>query len=103
VTLKAGVRRIWEQMLSSREREMIAAALAMTARYNRADPSLMAREFHAMVFEDRFEDDLKRLAAPWFTGTARAEDAEVKALVEKIPEIRRAFQSLESRLLQRPS
>jgi hypothetical protein len=103
VMLKAGVNRIWREMLSDREREMIAAALVMTARYNPEDSSLMEREFHAMAFEKRFESDLRRLSVPWFTGSAQAAEAEVEALIGKLPEIRRAFLALETQLLPRSS
>jgi hypothetical protein len=103
VTLKAGVHRVWQEMLSDREREMIAATVVMTARYNPKDPGLMEREFHAMVFEDRFEEDLRNLTVPWFTGSAQAGDAEVEALISKLPEIRHAFLEVEAELLPRSS
>lgn len=103
VTLKAGVHRVWQDMLTDRDREMIAATLLMTAKYNPKDPSLMEREFHAMVFEDRFEDDLRRLTVPWFTGSVQAGDAEVEALIAKLPGIRDAFLEVEATLLPRSS
>jgi hypothetical protein len=99
VTLKAGVHEIWQEMLSAREREMITAALLLTARYNPNDSSLMEREFHAMIFESRFEDDLRSLSASRLDGPAKATTAEVKALIDKLPEIRGAFLALERRLL----
>jgi len=99
VTLKAGVHEIWQGMLSAREREMIATALVLTARYNPNDPSLMEREFHAMIFEGRFEENLRDLSAPGLDGSAKATAAEVQVLVDKLPGIRRAFLALEKRLL----
>jgi len=101
VTLRAGVHEIWQGMLSAREREMIATALLMTARYNPNDPSLMERELHAMIFESRLEDDLRRLSARSLDGSAKATTAEVEILVKKLPAIRRAFLALEGRLLPR--
>jgi hypothetical protein len=87
-------------MLSAREREMVAMTLGMTARYNSHDSSLMEREFHAMVFEGRFEDDLRSLSAPGIDGAAKATKVEVQALIAKLPAIRRAFVTLESRRLR---
>jgi hypothetical protein len=99
VRLKSGVHEIWQEMLSDRERELIAAALRMTARYDTTNPSLMEREFHALVFESRFEDDLWTLLVPGSDGGAKATPAEVKALLGKLPAIRRAFVALEERLI----
>jgi hypothetical protein len=99
VTLRDDVHEVWRGMLSDREREMIATALLMTARYNADDASLMEREFHAMIFESRFEDDLRSLSARSVDGPAKATTAEVEKLVDRLPEIRLAFLELEERLL----
>jgi hypothetical protein len=103
VRLKYGVHEIWREMLSNRDRELVAAALRMTAHYDTGNPSLMEREFHSLVFESRFEDDVRRLSAPGRDGRAKATTAEVQALLRKLPAIRRAFLALEQRLISSSS
>jgi hypothetical protein len=100
VRLQGAVHKIWQEMLSARERQMIATTLVMTARYNPDDSPLMEREFHSMVFESRFEDDLWSLSDLAPDGPARATKGEVQVLIDKLPEIRRAFLALERRLLR---
>jgi hypothetical protein len=98
VKLKDEVHEIWDDMLSRSEREIIATTLRRTAHYNPEDESLMEREFHAMVFEDRFEEDLQGLRTRGLDSIAQPKQEDIDELIRKLPEIRRAFVELEQRL-----
>jgi len=99
VALREQVHEIWEDMLEDEEREIIATTLRRTAYYNPDDESLMEREFHAMVFEPRFEEDMQTL---WRTrgldGPDAPKQSDVEELIEKLPDIRRAFAKIEREL-----
>jgi len=98
VKLRDEVHAIWEDMLTREERKIIANTLRRTARYNPDDESLMEREFHAMVFESRFEEDLQSLWTRGLDTEAQPKKSDVDDLLDKLPEIRRAFMELEERL-----
>jgi len=98
VAMKESVHKVWDDMLSREERKIIATTLRRTAQYNPDDESLVEREFHAMVFEDRFEDDLQSLWTRGLDATEQPKKEDVDGLIRKLPEIRRAFMELEQRL-----
>lgn len=99
VTMKDDVHGVWDDMLSHEEQKIIASTLRRTARYNPNDESLMEREFHAMVFEERFEEDLQGLWTRGFDFERAPKKEDVDALIEKLPAIRRAFNELERKLM----
>jgi len=98
VTMEEDVHEIWDDMLSREERKIIGTTLRRTARYNPDDESLMEREFHAMVFEERFEEDLQSLWTRGFDSEPQPKKEVVDELIRKLPAIRRAFTELERKL-----
>jgi len=103
VALRDEVHEIWEKMLDDDEREIIATTLRRTAYYNPDDDSLMEREFHAMVFEPRFEDDMQELWTRGLNGPDQPKLSDVEELIRKLPAIRRAFVEIERDLQPPPA